>query len=196
MVFYFVLSGAGGSAFRGPLESHEGASYYGEMAQSAAGQQRAGWAVEEDVYRAAFDQRADTFAPSLIGLLVPILSGLLAVVLWPVRASGVRHLVFATHCVAALMATLLALMVVVSLLVVAAFTLGIVESMPRGVDPVIVPLAIVGIVTYFVLGIRRVYETPWWGALLSGALIGTLGVYAALIGFRFLLFWATLDPPA
>ena len=55
------------------------------------------WNVRRAVYAAQFNTHGATLTRSLVILLVPMLAALLAVVLAPARASGVRHLVFATH---------------------------------------------------------------------------------------------------
>ncbi|MEM1053985.1 MAG: DUF3667 domain-containing protein [Bacteroidota bacterium] len=204
VVFFFALSSAGGTVFRGPLDSQRGSSLYGETAVRATDAQLRSWndsradEVSPEVYEAAFNQQADTLAPSLIALLVPLIAMLLALALWPVRASIVRHVVFAAHAVAAFMAVLLVLLFSVSLVVFALSAVGIGSTSGFSIDPIAVPLTIVAVVLYYVTGIRRVYEVPWWGAIVSGLAVSTAGMYAALVAFRFLLFWATvwtLDPP-
>jgi hypothetical protein len=198
VVFFFVLSGAGGSVFRGPLSSHTDAGFYGPLARQVSERQAEAWATPE-AYETAFDQQADTLAPTLIALLVPVVALALGLVLLPARASGVRHLVFATHTVAAIMATTLLLIIVVGVPVYVAALLGYRGALTASLDIVLEPLAILCVCAYFVLGVRRAYGVPWWGATLSGLAVASFGMYAALVAFRVSLFFMTvwtLDAPA
>lgn len=199
VVFFFVLSSAGGSFFRGPLESHRGAELYGPLAERLAEAQAARWGVAPDVYEAAFDQRADTLAPSLIGLLIPLYAILLALVLASVRASGLRHVVLATHAVATFIAAVLALLVGVSLLLGVLAALGLQGTGDRGVDPILLPTIVVAIVAYLGVAVRRVYGVPRLAAAAAGLVLGTVGLVGVMLAFRAALFFATvgtLDPPA
>lgn len=201
VLFFIALSNAGGSVFRGPLQSHEDAGFYGRYAMELAERQRARWGASERDYEVAFDAQADGLAPTLIGLLVPLFAIVLWFVLLPWRQTFLRHLVFATHAVSTMMAILLVLLVVGSLLLyglaLAGFT-GWIDS-GAGVDPVVVPASVLAIVAYFVLGIRRVYGLPWWAAGVTGVTMGTLGMVSVLVAYRFALFCVTvltLNPPA
>ena len=195
VAFFFVLSGAGGSVFRGPLQSHTAAGLYGPLAERVSQRQAEAWPSPE-AYEASFNRQADTLAPTLVAVLVPVIALGLALALWPVGASGVRHLVFATHAVAAIMAVLLALIAAVG---VPALVLAWSGVEVYSLDPVLVPLAIAAVCAYFVIGVRRAYGAPWWGAALGGLAVATVGMYGALLAFRFALFFATvwtLDAPA
>lgn len=196
IVFFFVLSGAGGSAFRGPLDSQRGASLYGGIATQLAAEQRTAWDSDAD-YERAFNQKADTLAPTLIGVFVPLLAGLLAIAFWPVRAAGVRHLVLATHTVAWMMASLIGVLLLAFLLLSMAQLLGYSGVLNQSLDPAIVPAVVLAALVYLAASFRRVYGVSWIYAGIAGLGITTLGMMMLMLVFRAVLFfatWATLRP--
>lgn len=194
VLFFLVLVPLGGQGFRG------GAALYRAEPALAAQMDRAAAAagLPRVAYDAAFDQRADTLSRTLIAVLVPLLALVFAVVLWPARASAARHLVFASHFVVAMMGATLG----IALAIILAWALWAAvlrrPSFAVG-DPVLVPVMVVALATYLVLGIRRVYGVPRWVAGATGLAIATVGMAAVLHLYRLLLFYATLwtlDVPA
>ena len=154
--------------------------------------------VADDVYDAGFSARARTLAPTLIAVFIPGVTLVLALVLAPARSLFVRHAVFATHFVAVLMSTtvLVSIVLALPLLVVKAATGSVLYNLD---DDVLLPVFLVLWSAYLVVGIRRVYGVPWWGAAVSGLTASTLGLLLALEGYRTVLFLVTLwtlDVPA
>jgi len=198
IVFFFVLSGAGGSAFRGPLDSQRSATFYGDTAARLTESQQAAWDTEE-AYELAFNQKADRLAPTLIGVFVPMLAVLLALAFWPIRGTGVRHLVLATHSIAWMMAALLVALVLAALLLSIAQAFGYSGALNRSLDPVIVPAVTFAVFVYMTVSFRRVYSVSWAYAGGVGLGITTVGMVAMMLVFRAVLFfatWTTLRPPA
>ena len=221
VLLFFALSGSEGTILKGPLQTHYGAAVYGDVARTLARSEAARWhaAAETseaaagapgtaserdpqtttDAFGAAFDAQAQALAPSLIGVMIPGYALLLAVVLWPARESGVRHVVFATHLVAALIATAFVLMIALEV------ALGVARSVwdsplwADSMDPILVPLMLLAFITYIGIAVRRVYGVPAWASAVGGLLLGTVGFAFVFWCFRLVLFavtlW-TLDVPA
>ncbi len=210
VLIFFALSGSPGTILKGPLQSHFGAALYGGAAQTLAGAKADQWdaarrklmasddpeAAEQATkivdYEAAFNTQAQALAPSLIGVLIPGFALLLAVFLWPARASGVRHLVFATHLVAAIIAASIVLILALEL------ALGVVRAVwnsplwADSMDPILTPLATLTFVVYIGAAVRRVYRVPVWASAVTGVLLGTLGFAFVFWCFRLVLFGVTL----
>ena len=153
--------------------------------------------VSDAVYDAAFSQRARVLAPTLIAVFIPAFALAFALVLAPARRPLVRHAVFATHYVAVLMATTVlgSLMLALPLVVVLALTGEIAYNMD---DSVTLPVFLVLWSAYLVVGIRRVYGVPWWGAGAAGLVLATAGTLMAMEAYRtalYLLTSRTLDVP-
>ena len=198
VVLFFYFSGNSGTMLKGPLGAHLGAPLYGDAARTAVESRLERTGVSAERFEVAFDAKAETLAPSLIGTMVPAFAVLFALVVWRKRASGVRHLVLATHTVAAIMATMLMLMTVFSVAFGIAKGLGWQPS-NDSIDPVLVPSFLVLFSAYLAVSFRRVYRTSWPGSVVAGALVGTVGLFAALVVYQAVLFavtfW-TLDLPA
>lgn len=154
--------------------------------------------VSNEAFDAAFSQRARTLAPTFIAVFVPALTCVLALVLAPARRSLVRHAVFATHSVAALMVMLVAASTVLALpLLVVEVLQGVIAYNLD--DSILLPVFLTLWSVYLVVGIRNVYDVPWWGAVASGLATSTLGTLVALEVYRTALFAVTLwtvDVPA
>ena len=221
VLLFFALSGSPGTILRGPLQTHFGAAVYGDVARTLAAAEAVRWdaatreagavrgvpgAVAEPTpqgvvpeYETAFDAQAQALAPSLVGVLIPGYALLIAVLLWPARASGVRHVVFATHLVAATIAVAFVLMMAIE------GALGVVRAVwdhPRwadSMDPILVVLAPLAFALYIGAAVRRVYDVPVWVSAVAGVFLGTVGFAFAFWCFRLVLFavtlW-TLDVPA
>ena len=198
VVLFFYFSGNSGTIFKGPLEVHLDAPVYGSVAEAAVRARLGETGTEPERFETAFDARAQALAPSLIGVLVPALAVLFALLMWPARASGVRHLVLATHTVAAIMATLLVLMTALSFAFSAAKAGGWQPS-DDSIDPVLMPSFLVVFSAYLAASFRRVYRVPWIGASAAGIAVATVGLFAAFVAYQAVLFavtlW-TLDVPA
>lgn len=193
LVFFLLIRNASGSAFLGGLASHADAPFYGGLARAWTEAQRSAWGLTPDAYADAFNAHAAGWAPTLIGVLVPLLALVFAALVR--RGSAVRHLVLATHVVAWLMALTVGLGL--ALLIVSLVLPGGSSSMFA--DAVLVPMLLVGLAGYLALASRRVYGTGWGGSVLVAALGSTAGLYFAMTGYRFVLFLVThgtLDPPA
>ena len=121
ILFFFWMSFFGGQAFLGdPGLYRHNPAFDAPMTEAA---DAAG--VTAEVYDAAFGQRAQTLAPTLIAVWVPVYALLLSLLLATARKSVVRHLVFATHFVATLMGSSVVLTVLMALpLLVILWTTG------------------------------------------------------------------------
>ena len=218
VVLFFALSGSDGTILKGPLRTHYGAAVYGDAARALANAESARWDAAADEarveqaradgdgarafvpdYETAFDAHAQALAPSLVGVLIPGFSLLLSVFLWPARASGIRHVVFATHLVAAMIA--LAFVLMISLEAALNFVRRVWNSplWADSMDPILIPLMLLAFITYIGVAVRRVYRVPTWGAAVSSLFLGTVGFAFAFWCFRLVLFGVTLwtlDLPA
>lgn len=157
VVFFLVLVPLGGQGFRG------GADLYRAEPALAAQMDRASAdaGLLRVAYDAAFDQRADTLSRTLIGVLVPLLALVFAIVLFPARASAARHVVFASHFVVAMMGVTLG--IAVTLFLAWILWTAVLRRPPFAVgDAVLVPAMVIALAVYLVFGIRRVYVVPGW----------------------------------
>ena len=196
VVLFFLMSGNSGTILKGPLSSHLGASLYGPLAERLVAGRVSALGIDFDAYQSAFDLHATSLAPTLLGLLVPGLALVLWILLVPVRASGVRHLVHATHLTAAFLAGSLGIMLVLWLgMDLLARFAGIRFDSP---DPVLLPTILAALCVLVALSARRVYAIGRSYAVAVGVLGGTLGFAFAFWCFRFTLFFVTfwtLSPP-
>lgn len=197
VVLFFLLSGNPSTVLKGPLRTNYRAMLYGPVAERMAEHRAEAWGTDLETVETAFDAHASGLAPSLLGVMIPAFALLFGLVLWPVRASGVRHLVLATHAVSVLLAgaVLLVLLLSLGVLLVRAVTRWPVDS----IDPVLVPAVILSFAAYLVGSIRRVYRIRWIAAVAAGVAVGIVGTAMAFWGFRMVLFFvamATLNPPA
>ena len=194
VLFFLWIGWVGGPGFEGDASLYRGNWRFSET--------MAGAAIEADVtdeaYDAAFSQRARLLAPTLIAVFIPAFTAVLALVLAPARRPVVRHAAFATHYVAMLMAstTIVSLVFALPLFVIKAFTGEVAYNLSDGV---LLPIFVVLWAAYLVVGIRRVYGVPWWGAGVSGLTLATFGTLLTLEVYRTALFFVTLwtlDLPA
>lgn len=196
IALFFLLSFANGNFLQAPLELTQQRPYW-RLLQPAVAAQRAAWKVTPEVYAAHFNAHGATLTRSLVILLVPMLAALLVVLLWRVRASGLRHLVFATHSVATVLAGMVAVAGAVMLGTLAWVRMTGV-AFPYSLDPVIVPIVLALVLLYFTLGFRRVYRLRWRWAVPAGLLMGTGGMFVLYTAYQVVLAVltvATLNPP-
>lgn len=187
VAFFLLLSFAGGSIFRGQIESARRAPVTGAWAGERFEQAVAESGVSADVYTAAFNQHADTLSRTIIVLLVPLLAVVFGVVLGRRRYSAVAHLAFSTHFVTGMMvlSIVLGLVSLVLSLVLRLFTgdgLG-----NYSLDPFI----LAAVLMYLVLAVRRAYRLSLPAAIGTGVL-GMAGLFASVLVFQFLLFLFTV----
>ena len=187
--FFLLLTFVGGQGIRGTLGAQVQA--LGSWAERWVEREVAQHGVEREVHKAVFNQQADTLARTLIGLMIPVWTLLLAVSFAFKRWSSVRHLVFATHFFAFLLIWSL-IIVGLSILVLVAW--GYVTGAPfqGSFDPVVIPLLLTGAVLYMVLALKRAYQTSWLGAITRGVLLGTVGLALTFMLYRALLFVVTI----
>ena len=101
ILFFFWITFMGGQAFRGDAALYRNDARFDRIMTQAAGE----GGVADEVYDAAFGQQADSLAPTMIAVTVPLFALVFALVLAPARRALVRHVVFATHFVAVFMAS-------------------------------------------------------------------------------------------
>ena len=198
VALFFALSGSDGTLLKGPLTTHFGAALYGDAARTMTDERAERWGVPADEFEAAFDRQASALAPSLVGVLIPAFALLLAVTTWWADGSGVRHVVLATHTVAAFIALTFVLMLALELALAGVRWAAGNPRWADSMDPVLIPLMGVTFVVYLGAAVRRVYGVPVWAAAAVGVVLGTVGFAFAFWCFRLVLFFVTLwtlDPP-
>ena len=199
VLFFLLLTVFGAnSIFMGTADSFRTGSDFGRWASGEMAAAAAESGVEQATYDAAFTQHGGTLATTLIAVLIPGLALTLALALFWARASGVRHLVFATHFLA--FATLGSTVIAVALIPVQIGfqflgRFGIPDPIGYSLDPII------GVVltVYFVFAVRRVYGKGWPATL--GASTVALALFSVIVvqGYQAFLFVVTLwtvDVPA
>ena len=197
LALFFTLSFTSGILLQAPLRLIEQRMYWPLLQPHVEAQMEA-WNVGREVYAAQFNTHGATLTRSLVILLVPMLATLLAVVLAPARASGVRHLVFATHGLSFVLAGVV--MLGGPLLFIALLWIRLTGSFPiNSFDPYLSPIGLAAILIYFVVGIRRVYRLRWRWAVPAGLFVSTIGTAVLYLVYQAVLAAitiATLDPPA
>ena len=199
VALFFALSGSDGTILKGPLTTHFGATLYGDEARALADSRAERWGVPADEFEAAFDRQASALAPSLVGVLVPAFALLLAVTTWWADGSGVRHVVLATHTVAAFIALTFVLMLALEFVLAGVRWAAGSPRWADSMDPFLLPIMGLSFVVYLGTAVRRVYGVSVWAAAAVGVVLGTVGFAFAFWCFRLALFFVTfwtLDPPA
>ena len=188
VVLFFVLSFLSQNPLLGELATQRGA--VGEYAVAAADRTQAAWGGDEAVFESLFDQRARTLASSLIAVMIPALALLFALAFrW---GAGARHLVFATHALAALVAGYLAIVGLALVITSIVSLFGVSASMVSWLEYALVVLMALAVGAYLHVGARRVYGLAPARAGIGAAAITLGGLPAILMGYRVLLFWLTL----
>ena len=159
----------------------------GSPVAAAADARLAAWGGDADLFELAFDTRSRTLASTLIVLFIPMFAGMFSL-MFGVRW-GARHLVFATHVLAALIAFYVVL--VVGQFGLAA-GLGVDSIGSDAANWLFVALVLSLTAAFVALGARRVYGVARWRAWLGGAAMAGVGLAASVMAYRILLFWLTL----
>ncbi len=198
VLFFLMLTAIGAnSSFQGRASTQRASGWYGPWATArlAEATDRAG--VPPEVYDAAFDQKSNTLATSLVGLVVPLLALVFAAALVWRRVSGVRHLVFATHYIAFAMAGSMVVAFVwlpVVTLVRALDLLAPDHWLTYSMDPVIGVVLLV----YLAFALRRVYTLGWAQTMAVTAGVSVVGVPLVVKAYQLVLFvvalWTTKLP--
>ena len=185
VVLFFLLGFLNQNPLVGELAMQRQALGFG-VAEAADGT-LAAWGGDPALFELAFNTRSRTLASTLIVLFIPMLAGMLSLAFGFGR--GARHLVFATHVLAALIVFYVALVVVV---------IGLVAALgAEGVSGDVANWSLVAVVlsstaAFIALGARRVYGVPRWRAWVGGTAISVVGLAASVMAYRVLLFWLTL----
>ncbi|MGB3542391.1 DUF3667 domain-containing protein [Rubrivirga sp.] len=187
ILFFLWVGVFGGQGFVGDASLYRSNWRFADRMVEAA----ATAGLEDAAFDAAFSARARSLAPTLIAVFIPGLMLALTLVLAPARPSFVRHAVFATHFVAVLMATtiLVSLVLALPIFAVRVVTGKVLYNLN---DDILIPIFLILWSAYLVIGIRRVYDVPWWGAAASGLTVATGGTLVALEVYRTVLFFVTV----
>lgn len=200
VLFFLLLTLSGAnSIFLGGADSYRTNGAFGRWADGMLAAKAVEAGVDQPTFDAAFSQHAGTLSTTLIAVLIPGLALTLALALfWSRAASGVRHLVFATHFLAAAMLG----SVVIALLIIPlqiGFRLlgryGVPDVIGYSLDPVIG----VALTVYFVLAVRRTYGLGWAATAVASTAVLAAFSLVVVQGYQSLLFvvslW-TVDVPA
>ena len=185
VALFFLLGFLDENPLIGELEMQRQSLGFGVAA--AADARLAAWGGDSALFELAFNTRSRTLASTLIVLLIPMIAGTFSLAFGMGR--GARHLVFATHVLTALIAFYVGLSGVLMALIL----LEVVPPISGAAANWTFLAAVVSLTAAFVaLGARRVYGAPRWRAWLGGAVVSSIGLAAAVMVYRVLLFWLTL----
>ena len=185
VALFFLLGFLDRNPLVGELDVQRQSLGFGVAA--AADARLAAWGGDPALFELAFNTRSRTLASTLIALFIPMIALEFALVFGAGR--GARHLVFATHVLTALVV----FYVVLSGVLIALILLGLVPPVSGEAANWTFLVLVVSLTTAFVAwGARRVYGVPRWRACLGGAAVASVGLAAAVMGYRVLLFWLTL----
>ena len=200
ILFFLMLTLSGAnSVFLGGADTFRTYSAFGRWADAelASGAGAAG--VDQPAYDAAFSQHAETLSTTLIAALIPGLAlALAAVLFWAGAASGVRHLVFATHFLAVAMLGSVGVALLLIPVQLGLHLLGLhgaAGTLGASLDPIIG----LALSVYFVAAVRRAYATGWPTAVAASAAVLAAFSLVVLQAYQALLFVVTLwtvDVPA
>ena len=189
VVLFFALSFLQQNPLMGELAQQR--EFIGERGGAAVQERVEAWGGEMAVFEPLFNQRARTLAGTLVGLFIPGIALLLAVVFG--RSSAARHLTFAAHVVCALIGVYLFSVAVAFAALLGAAVFGALGSV---LEPWLNrPLAVVvlgSISWYLARGARRVYGVHPARAWIGAVAVVCAGLPALIVGYRVLLFWLTL----
>ena len=189
VVLFFALSFLQQNPLMGELAQQR--EFVGERGGAAVEERVEAWGGEAAVFEPLFNQRAGTLAGTLVGLFIPGIALLLAVVFG--RSSAARHLTFAAHVVCALIGVYLLFVAVAFAVLLGAAVLGVLGGVlgPR-LDVPLVVTVLGSISWYLARGARRVYGVHPARAWVGGVVVVCAGLPALIVGYRVLLFWLTL----
>ena len=207
-VLYFVLP-TGVTDFNLPLENQVRQPYHGALAErmvqariARAEQERlARWAtlpeerravrpapVQRAEVAAAYDARAGDVGKALIIIHVPLLALGLWLCFHRRRAYFAEHLVVALH-----EFTFLLLFFQLVLLPAGWLYIALAGSTGEGMPPRAMVAALVLVAGHFGLALRRVYDAPWWAAVLLPVPLLAAMMHGSVMTYRpaqFLVTWA------
>ncbi len=143
--------------------------------------------IEFEVYEAAFDRRVDTFAKSLVLVMLPVFAFLLGLLLMGRKEPAVKHLAFSCHAYAHLLLFNFAIVLGILGLVFIFPVLDVVS--PDAKEALVSLTSLIIIFSFFYVGMRRAYGTERMMSIALG-LVMTIGVYFILFLYRALLFFA------
>lgn len=187
VVLFFALGFLGENPLLGELKTQRGS--LGRWTSGAVEHAVAGWGGDAAVFEAVFDQQASTLAGTLLALFIPAFAGLFRLAFG--RAWGARHVVHATHTVAALLALYLGVIAVAVLVVLPLQVLGFGNAL-MVMNWVMTAVLLGGMTAYLARSASTVYAVSPWRAWVGSGAIATLGLVAVVTLYRVLLFWLTL----
>ncbi len=143
--------------------------------------------IEFEVYEATFDRRVDTFAKSLVLVMLPVFALLPGLLLMGRKEPAVKHLAFSCHAYAHLLLFNFAIVLGILGLVFIFPVLDVVS--PDAKEALVSLTSLIIIFSFFYVGMRRAYGTERMMSIALG-LVMTIGVYFILFLYRALLFFA------
>lgn len=183
VVYAFI----GGTTFKTPLKTQEHDKPFPEMKSAMVARAIEHGNLTREEFAKAFDSNAGAQGKTWIFAMIPALAFWLAVV-YGFRRYYFEHLVFATHFYAFMLLFILAASVVIQL---ALLVVGIRPGAQR-LDYAISLAALGGLVLYLYMALRRTYGGGKVATAIRAVAVGA-AIYPILIGYRFLLFFVTLN---
>ncbi len=190
ILFFLVASTTGQSPVTTKLWSHMHSEnfYHQAVAKRMVDAYIAEAGIEFEVYAAAFDERVDTFAKSLVIVMLPVFAGLLGLLMAGRGESGVKHLAFSCHTYAHL---LLCNFILVLGILGFLFLATPLQGLSSGIKEFMLSASSMAILLAFLyFGIRRAYKTGQWLSI-ALCIVSAMGVYFILLVYRALLFFVT-----
>ncbi len=190
LVYFFIQSLTGWNTFSTPLLLHVTDLPYRSLAKQILDHRLAALNLTYEQYEPVFNHAVALHAKSLVILLIPLFTPLVALFFWRRRPRWVIHLTFASHFMAFNLLLMCVLQPATSLVVTGLVKLG---AHPTwiAVDHWITYISNAGQFAYLFLAARRVYGQRWfWTA--PKAILLVIGFGYPVIAFRFILFLITL----
>ncbi len=177
----------GPNTFRTPLFVQEHDAPFSAMKRAMVAEAMSYRTITREAFAAEFDRAAGLQGKTWIFSMIPAFAVCLAVV-YGFRRYVFEHLVFATH----FYAFTLAWMLVAGITLSSALRLAGVRLGYQAFDDVVRWLILVGLVIYLFFALRRCYLDGRLAAAARSLLLVTL-FFPILLGYRFLLFFVTLQ---
>jgi len=178
---------AGPTTFRTPLSVQQQDAPFVEMKRAMVASAVAARRVEKEEFRRSFDEAAGLQAKTWVFVMIPLLA-LATAAIYGFRRFFFEHLIFNIHFLAFTLAWMLAAGVLLSWGLRAA---GI-RLDARQWDNLVSSIILVGLAAYLFVALRRVFgdRAP---VAAARALTVTLLFFPIVLGYRFLLFFVTLQ---